>query len=192
MIRPGDVLDPRTVSATLLTVTGSMSGKHAGKLVLADDKKTLTYTPSIIFIYTEKVTVKLNRGLKTSTGAMVDSFSFWFKIMSPPANRKVMSTASVPGIGDGETASASHAPFIGAQSQDSLPSNFPGMHVDILDHPAEGQLFLVNFDPSNFGGPPYPSSILSYAMIMNDSAHLTYAKVLPGVGTDSNSIRMGY
>src|SRR5262249_12897920 len=44
-IRPGSPLDGASVSAAQLTVTGSRSGAHAGRLRLAGDGRTIVFRP---------------------------------------------------------------------------------------------------------------------------------------------------
>ncbi len=181
MIRPGDLLDARTVSATLLTVSGSLSGKHTGKLVLSDDKKTLSFTPSVIFIYTEKVSVAFGKGLKTSKGVAVDPFSFTFKIGNPPAGRKALTGQEYNPVGDDvdpvlvRSIGITQLPNL----SDTIPAGYPVFRTIIMDHPAEGQIFTVNFDPS-----PYPTHGLSYLTIMNDSSRPTFTRALAGKGFD--------
>src|ERR1700733_10003927 len=84
IIRPGPILNASTVKSTLLTVSGSFSGKHTGTFVLSDDKKTLVFTPKILFTYSERVTVKLASGIRATTGTLVDPVSFYFTIQSEP------------------------------------------------------------------------------------------------------------
>src|SRR4051812_20894215 len=56
IIRPGDYLNAKTITASLLSVKGAFSGNHAGSFVLSDDKKTLVFTPTFAFTYSERVT----------------------------------------------------------------------------------------------------------------------------------------
>ena len=84
IIRPGDLINHTTVKASLLKVTGAFSGLHTGSFVLADDKKTLVFTPKFAFTYSERVRVSLSRGILTTAGKPVDSVSFYFTIQSKP------------------------------------------------------------------------------------------------------------
>ena len=84
ILRPGDTLNASTIKASLISVSGSFSGKHAGTFTLAGDHKTLIFKPFTLFTYSERLTVKLNRGILTAAGAPVDSLAFYFTIQSHP------------------------------------------------------------------------------------------------------------
>src|ERR1017187_9725660 len=99
IIRPGPILNPSTIKASLLTVTGSFSGKHSGTFQLSDDKKTLVFAPTLLFTYSERVTVKLASGIRTSAGVLVDPVSFYFTIQSQP-RRSTEGLLSVAPIGN--------------------------------------------------------------------------------------------
>ena len=82
IIRPGSILNPSTIDTSHISVYGSFSGKHEGTLTLADDQKTLIFRPFTLFIYCERVHVKLKPGIFTADGLPVDSLAFYFTVQS--------------------------------------------------------------------------------------------------------------
>ncbi|HWF43950.1 MAG TPA: hypothetical protein VG537_04855 [Candidatus Kapabacteria bacterium] len=84
ILRPGSILNPGTIDTSRISVFGSFSGKHEGTLILADDQKTLVFKPFTLFIYCERVHVKLKPGIFTADGLPVDSLAFYFTVQSHP------------------------------------------------------------------------------------------------------------
>jgi hypothetical protein len=89
ILRPGDVLNVSTVKASLISVSGSFSGKHAGTLTLSSDHKTLIFKPFTLFTYSERVTVRLSHGILTAFGVPVDSLAFYFTIQPHPHGQNI-------------------------------------------------------------------------------------------------------
>ena len=74
IIRVAENIDPSSLNNSgILSVTGSLSGQHAGKLILTDDPRTVIFKPDVRFYAGEKVTVKVNDGLKTISGKFATS-----------------------------------------------------------------------------------------------------------------------
>ncbi|MGE5222522.1 MAG: Ig-like domain-containing protein, partial [Omnitrophica WOR_2 bacterium] len=80
LVRYGDIIDPHSVSSQLFQITGSASGNHAGKVVIADDQKTLIFKPDHPFNIGETVQVNLLSGIVSVTGNKFTEVSFSFSI----------------------------------------------------------------------------------------------------------------
>ena len=42
-VRPGDLIDPQSVSSELFRVEGTLSGQHSGRAILSDDQRTVIF-----------------------------------------------------------------------------------------------------------------------------------------------------
>src|SRR5689334_25131432 len=51
ILRPGGIVDPTSIGAPLVNVSGSTSCPHDGHLQVSDDGQTLTFQPSNPFAY---------------------------------------------------------------------------------------------------------------------------------------------
>ncbi len=75
-VRHGAVLDGASVSVVLFDVTGSSTGPHMGRALLADDGETVIFVPDRPFAPGETVHAILNAGLRTQAGQALPSLSF--------------------------------------------------------------------------------------------------------------------
>lgn len=80
IIRPGQILDRASMhTGDVISVYGSSSGTHDGKMLLSDDEKTVLFLPEKDFMPGEVVTVQLRNGLKTMEENVIDPFFFHLK-----------------------------------------------------------------------------------------------------------------
>ncbi|HEY6867784.1 MAG TPA: hypothetical protein VI792_11030, partial [Candidatus Eisenbacteria bacterium] len=68
VIRHGGPIDRATLDPRGLSVVGASSGTHPGRLVLADDMRTLVFTPDQPFAPGETVHVRVEPGLGSPPG----------------------------------------------------------------------------------------------------------------------------
>ncbi|MEO5928566.1 MAG: Ig-like domain-containing protein, partial [Candidatus Kapaibacterium sp.] len=150
IIRPGSPLDP-AISPSLLSVRGSISGGHAGRIIISADGTTLTFRPEKSFVPNERVTVTVGRGLRDNAGDAIVPFTFSFGTSltkTPPvvdraaldemhssAAGSPMATSAAAGIGGGDTPPAGASYF---------PSSFPKITVTSAADPSPGVIFLSN------------------------------------------------
>ncbi len=165
ILRPGPILDARTINSKFITVTGAFSGKHAGKFVLSDDKKTMVFTPSTLFIYSERVTVKLSRGILTSVGLPVDSVTFLFTIQSQPKYGK-SSLLSSGNPGDDLV-----EPDVFTVADRIEPTAVLSFSPTKIDHPEAGAIVLAPYWSEAPVGPD-----TSYLSIITDSGAVLWAR----------------
>jgi hypothetical protein len=177
-IRPGEVLDEKTVNSDLFTVTGTQSGSHRGSAILSDDKKTVIFKPLQPFAKGEKVYVVVNPGFKTITGRTINDLSFSFTILLrevalPPDLARSLLDAH-------PQAAAPDQPNIqspSAQQFVTLPPDYPPLTVTTAPNgTADGDIFLA----------PFAGNVLTttYALILDQSGQPVYYKKLAGVTTD--------
>ncbi|MDB5035986.1 MAG: hypothetical protein JWQ98_3227 [Chlorobi bacterium] len=150
IIRPGSPLDP-SISSSLLNVRGSISGGHAGRIIISADRTTLTFRPEKSFVPNERVTVSVGRGLRDDAGAAIAPFTFSFGTsltrtpptvdraaldeLNPGVAASPMAISAASGIGGGDTPPADASYF---------PSSFPKITITNAVDPSPGVIFLSN------------------------------------------------
>jgi Arylsulfotransferase (ASST) len=169
ILRPGGIVDPTSIGASLVNVSGSTSGSHDGHLQLSDDGQTLTFQPSNPFAYGETVTCLVGSGLTTDTRGPLPPASFTFAVAGP--EREALRDFPIP-ADDDEIPPPSGSPptrLIGlrgaALAADSLPADFPNIRATVYGVTAPGRLFVSDLQigtrlPSNLmildnDGTPY-------------------------------------
>ena len=127
----------------LIKVTGSISGKHSGDLILSDDERTIVFNPANPFAAGETVTVILNPGIQTITGTAVEPLTFSFSIT--PLEEPIR-LDPVERLGLGYTMEDLYSSQLPPETPalDSLPSDFPEITVGTVNNPAPGNIFVAN------------------------------------------------
>lgn len=174
ILRPGSLIDRSTIDGnTQFIVNGSISGRHAGTLLLSDDSKTLVFNPDVPFTGGETVAATLNRGIRTVSGSEVDPIEFSFAITTsdrgladrfPDMNKFDPEGGSVSNEWSNRGRSVHTSSLL-----DSLPPDFPTITLLDSNNPTPGGIFLssIVFDTS--------IHITNYLMILdNDGYPLSY------------------
>ena len=153
-------LDIRKIQNNFITVKGSKSGNHSGKLILSDDNKTLVFYPTIPFELGETVMVILNKGSFSKNSIELEEYSFSFRIKPNSPIKKNYSVQEI--LNDikyqNKYSTLKKNSYLRA---DSLPNNFPNLKISISNNPADGYFFLSAFN--------YPSALNNFLMIISNS-----------------------
>lgn len=80
ILKNGGLIDRGSLSPSLLTVTGSLSGEHACRIVLSTDGKTIVIYPLNEFTEGEKVQVHVADGFRKLDGGIISGTDFQFDI----------------------------------------------------------------------------------------------------------------
>lgn len=139
-VRSAERISPDSLSPSWFDVVGSISGHHEGTVDLADDGRTVIFSPSHPFLLGEFVKATVRVGLQTTQGALIDGTSFGFSITgqrspvtSSPFERAVIEARL--------TASPSlERPMA---TMDTLPADFPVMTATVTDTLSPDQYFFV-------------------------------------------------
>ncbi|MBA3647893.1 MAG: aryl-sulfate sulfotransferase [Chitinophagales bacterium] len=78
ILRPGEILDLKSITSSLFEVNGSLSGIHSISYKTALDNKTIIIHPDQPFLNSEEVTFNLQPGLKLADGQPVNPYQFSF------------------------------------------------------------------------------------------------------------------
>jgi len=159
-------------------VEGSVSGSHTGDVIVSDDKKTIIFKPHEPFHPEERVSVSIDRGLRTQNGIEIAESSFEFRVS--PKRIKLAQEVWFPEhewnrnveFDKGVTRTQYHESQV---SSYSLPSDFPSRTVTASDNPDPGYLFLSSFT--------FPNTV-QYLMILDNAGSPVFFRKMPGVVTD--------
>jgi len=157
-VRHGDELDAASLSADQFTVEGSMSGAHSGSVLLADDLKTVIFTPEIPFTPEEMVSVTLNPALQTSAGETIEgTFSYTFTVsplteVRASSLHKIRQTEALAAydaqyaeLGEGLDEITGTDLHTDTHPYATIPATFPFVSVTVpADGAGEGHIFAVN------------------------------------------------
>jgi hypothetical protein len=131
IFRSSSIVDPNSLVSSLVSVHGSQSGLHTGKLILSDDKRTIVFNPDQQFIGDEIVYVIIESGVKTLKGELLPSYSFSFSIM--PEGAKLTAQAMVDYSNQSPNSTTQYLPA-------------PPITIDTVDNPSQGYIFMATWD----------------------------------------------
>ena len=146
-VRQGEEINADTVAASLFQVVGTRSGSHSGQALLADDDKTVIFTPDRPFSPGETVTVTIGDGLTTVSGEVLEGTTFEFKVSPKDPSvsaetftlEKLFPGEPLPEDGLGQTQVIS-SPYV------TLPGDWPDLTVTVpANGTDDGYLFLSLF-----------------------------------------------
>jgi Arylsulfotransferase (ASST)/Bacterial Ig-like domain len=167
-IRQGEPLVPTSIDANLFKVVGSISGAHAGSVILADDQETVIFKPQQPFALGETVTVVVDPGIQTTSGKTLDSVSFDFTIYArqaplqplAPAGPLDLKRPTIPPVPEDSSA-------LPPLRQTSLPADLPALKVTAPgDAGEDGYFFVASF--------PFPLGPNNYLLILDHAGHVVY------------------
>ena len=165
IIRFGDAFNNNNISNSL-TVVGGKSGRHQGKIILAESGRTLIFKPENKFADGEAVAVKLGNNLRTISGEQVPILQYSFKTLKVDLNKKIKSNRveylkllkaqfrlfkDIPSLKNKTAQNVfNQTSKIQTVQPDSLPDDFPNAIVDSINNPTPGYIFYAPFGISNY------------------------------------------
>jgi hypothetical protein len=135
LIRKGPAIDKNSISNNLINVIGTKSGKHSGLIILSNDLRTLIFKPDAPFDIDENVNVKLNKGLRTHDGLIVEDLVFGFHTCNEINNFKFTDYEK-------RDIKADSSFEINNKSLNAVSAKLPSIIVNKLDNTSLGYLFL--------------------------------------------------
>ncbi len=171
IIRSHTKLSRQQIRNNFISVTGSNSGNHEGKLILSDDNKTLIFKPYNPYMLGETVYVKTNNGSVSTNGSNLNEFRFQFKVSDNQITKKsYVIEEMLRNLNIEKT--KNNLDKIRSKSTDSLPDGFPGLNITTQVDSDEEYFFLSPFN--------YPSDFNNYLMITSNSGiPIFYRKMAP-------------
>lgn len=183
IVRPGGIVDVASVRAAAdggrdptITVEGSLSGRHAGRLTLSDDRRTLHFRPDVPFLPLDEVRIKIGPGLRTDRQGEIPPTEFAFTVAGPEREalrdlRAPVAEEDLAALVDLPSASARGDPLAVAAT-DPLPPDFPVIEATVTGKTTPGRIFLTNLDLSNADAP-------SFLLILNDDGSPYWYRRMP-------------
>jgi hypothetical protein len=138
LIRQGSKIERSGVNGSIIKAVGSISGVHTGKIILANDSRTLVFTPAAPFQTNEDITVTLKSGLKTVDGLDAGELSYRFHTCSN-ANSAVTDKSTVKAKTTGITPKRS----VLSVPDSALPYDLPQVIITTSNNPSPGYFFLT-------------------------------------------------
>ena len=171
----------------IIHVEGSKSGVHAGRYVIADDGRTVVFTPDSPFRAGEVVSVTTNRVIALSRGTGISELAFQFTVTpkeylteKPRPLEEALGLTTASGTLGSPPSSAPAKQQVNKTSgmNPLFPINFPPITVTTQGATAPGRLFLSNFAWTN--------SVVSttFLMILDNSGGPYYYKEMSGSDFD--------
>ncbi len=138
-VRSLERVSPDSLSTTRFDVKGSISHHLQGSVTLADDGRTVLFSPSQPFALGESVTVTILDGLRTTEGMPIEGVSFTFSIM---ARRSPLTTSVFQNAIAAAQTTASPSLERIADSTYTWPADFPVMTATVTDTASPDQYFF--------------------------------------------------
>jgi Arylsulfotransferase (ASST) len=176
-------LETASIAGCSFIASGSVSGVHPGKLVLAQDGRTLVFTSAAPFNDGETVSVSVTGLRSTTEGVMVPPYSMSFRIADAgvlvPVTRNMLNELAVA---DAEKwkSQTEEIPFMNkdGETTQSLPSDFPGIEVTKSNNPSPGYIYFSNFRLSN-------NTLGKYNFVLDNKGNpIIYNSTNPAGGMD--------
>jgi len=157
-IRYGPTLNAQNLASLKIDVQGSKSGPHTGRIILAEDQRTVIFKPDQRFTPAEKVKVAITSLQVGPTTYHPLSYTFQVAANQQPGS---VATASGP---------ATTAPKSAFPNFLTLPQDIPHYTVTkVSPNLGEGFIFVAPFYWTK-------STLGSYLLILNDQGQLVYYK----------------
>ncbi len=182
IIRASERLDKSSIeSQSFINVTGSISGNHPGKIILAGDQESILFQPVVPFTSGENVAVKISHGIKTLSGKFLQDTTFNFTISSNNFSEEFKSEAILKElIGMGAINSSAASIPIGKIKKlnkvtglKDLPDDFPELSVTQFNNPDPGYIFLSNFSVQ------IGNSYGNYLMVVDNYGNPVFYRKMP-------------
>lgn len=184
IIRPGGAIARAKLDGRLVTVRGSTSGDHDGRLSQSDDGETLVFEPFEPFAQGEAVTWRLGGGLRTETRGQIHPREFTFFIMGEPeGSLRTRGAASLEselaGIPGGDRTGPRPLPANGSRAGQprTAASGVPVLHPLAGGSHSPGYFFLSDFHLSDVG-------YRSHLMIADDDGTIIASREAVGRALD--------
>ena len=160
-------------------VHGSVSGRHEGSTVLADERNVLIFQPTVQFSRGEEVRVEFTSPRVTGNGSMAYPLSFTFAVAAsrvlPPFSR-LESESSYGKTSPAKNPAEPLPPWL--SKVDTLPLDFPVSSTQIYGPTTPGLLFLSNFSVT------FTAMTSPYLMILTNQGAPVFYRRMGGFCTD--------
>ena len=182
IIKTKNILPVQIINTTDIVVSGSKSGTHIGKTIIADDGSTLIFNPYVKFEAGETVHVNLDTKINEQSSESSATFSFNFSISKQNLNTRkrseLLNNNEIEKVinknNSYDNYSTERMSKVNGDSL-GLPKDFPQLYISVLSNPSPGYTFLSNFNAAAFN-PSAGTQTHLYLMILDNSGKPFYYK----------------
>lgn len=181
----------------VFAVDGSLSGEHSGRIIIAEDGKTVIFKPALPFASGEEVSVTVKSKLFQEFGDSVSAWTFGFGVsrVSPAVQRELARA----GTGLFGTLSTEHPTQTAALSAgwkstavDSLPQGFPLPIVVKSTDPTNEPIFLATWNGQvTRAHVASDTENVDYLMIVDNDGKVLYYDKTPAEDWDFTELSNG-
>ena len=184
ILRPGDrVRSSLNELADLISVTGNVSGRHSGTIVIADDGETIIFSPDKPFAYSEQVLVHISEGIEMQQGVRTEALSYDFRISQAPRGtsssifeefRDHMQAVREDQPEDKQLSDVTEKErrsTLAGPTDVFVPGDYPKFDMTIGDRQGDGDIFIA---PVSFSGRGTP-----YLLILDSKGDPVFYRRLP-------------
>ncbi len=191
ILRPGETFQQRPLNlADRISVSGSVSGDHSGKIRIAGDRKSVLFKPDSSFLLGEHVTVSISAGFRSADGRPLNPLIYRFRIANTlPAktsNKQLLQEELKDVLPEKPAPTTSTPEKYDPHAAFSLPPDFPIMNITAHDNPSDSYYFLANL---SWGpNPPRPYHLL----MLDNNGFPVFFRKLPFIAVDFKPQANGY
>jgi hypothetical protein len=155
IIRTDENINAATIQNDL-NVTGSLSGKHDGKVILSGDQKTVLFQSTVPFSLGETVNVSATQPFLSVSGDSIILTPYSFTISKSNLNTNIALVSELqskfekPIIAGNNITTPQTTNSVQLKNElAGLPSDFPPLTVTKSDSPSPGYIFLSSFNSTS-------------------------------------------
>ncbi|MBA3648831.1 MAG: aryl-sulfate sulfotransferase [Chitinophagales bacterium] len=186
ILKNGALIDSTSLSDSLFTVTGTLSGNHTVTLILSDDKKTILIYTQLPFSQGETVTVTVDSAIKKQTGEIIAGTRFQFQTHPAfTAGRQAEMKNALEKIYSDER--GLNQLKVNRSQSDSIP--LPQYEITSTGKEFTGDAFFYNFKSTIPGD---QTDDYQFRTILKDSGDSVYAVRNNNAGIDFKINHNGY
>lgn len=165
-----------------ITITGSLSGEHTSRAILAKDRRTMIFRPDTMFTPSEEVTVRWSSGMPTAEGDTLNGMQFTFSVAAgdPGAASRLQKRTARSFIESelsGKRSASGPLHKTGSVVNDTSHSLFPQVRVQYSSHPTPGGIYWSNFAVID-------DSLPSYLLVTQNDGSIAYSRQMDAVCID--------
>ncbi len=131
ILRSSAVVDRGSLNSDIISVRGSVSGLHSGRLVLSDDERTIVFNPYLPFTGNENITVSVKPDVRAIDGSLHPAYTYNFTTMAQDAQVMARSGSEAP-VQAGNSPAAYLPP--------------PPITINTVNNPSPGYIFMATWD----------------------------------------------
>lgn len=180
ILRTGSEVDAASLDPDFFEVSGSLSGVHTLRVLLAADKKSILVQPTTIFSFGETVTVSISDGIRNADGSLVKGMNFSFIISKDHAAKQKVNDNATDESGElesegGTRTTCDHLPPFEITSVPGAYYDAPFLYRNYVAPPGVSDCWMATIissaGDSLYG---YYNNNIGFDFKLNDNGYFTW------------------